>query len=224
MFVILNINRMYKVAIILLDYFRHDYTARIKGHNLPHAGYDFSLITIDRKGIAAALNEGILRARGHDAVITMANDILMPPGWLAAMVAAVKAIPETGMCGIHCVEGLESPEAVNKNGILIHPNFTAFGNALIPFTAIEKVGGFNDAYDPYGMQDADFAFRLNRTGHLNYYLHGLKSEHIGHDVGNGSEYRKMKDEGLSRAGDTWGKFTALYDERNHYTIDLPEFP
>lgn len=213
-----------KVAVILLDYHRHDYTARVKAHNMANAGHDLSLITIDRLGIAAALNEGIQLARGHDAIVTMANDILMPDGWLRHMVAAAKAIPETGMCGIHCVEGLESPEPVNMGGILVHPNFTAFGNALIPFTAINKIGGFNEEYDPYGCQDADFAFRLNRTGHINYYLHGLKSEHIGHDVGNGTPYRAMKDESYQTAGEKWTRLTGEYDRTGNYTINLPEWP
>jgi len=213
-----------KVSIIFLDYMRHDYTARVKAQNLGNAGYDFSLVTVDRKGIASALNEGIARSRGHDAIVTMANDILMPAGWLAAMVAAAQAIPNTGMCGIHCVEGLESPEPVNMGGVLVHPNFTAFGNALIPFSAIDKIGGFNEEYDPYGMQDADYAFRLNKTGHINYYLHGLKSEHIGHDVGNGGEYRTMKDAGLAAAANKWGRLTEEYDRSNNYTINLPEWP
>jgi len=213
-----------KVSIIFLDYIRHDYTARVKAHNFGNAGYDFSLVTVDRKGIAAALNEGIGRSRGHDAIVTMANDILMPAGWLVAMVAAAKAISNTGMCGIHCVEGLESPDPVNMGGVLVHPNFTAFGNALIPFSAIDKIGGFNEEYDPYGMQDADYAFRLNKTGHINYYLHGLKSEHIGHDVGNGSEYRTMKDAGLTAAADKWGRLTEEYDRSSNYTINLPEWP
>jgi GT2 family glycosyltransferase len=211
-----------KVAVIFLDYLRHDYTARVKGTNLSNAGHDFSLITIDRKGIAAALNEGILRARGHDAIVTMANDILMPGGWLAAMVNAAEKIPNTGMAGIHCVEGLESPDPVLMGGVLVHPNFTAFGNALIPFTAIDKIGYFNTEYDPYGMQDADYAYRLNKTGHINYYLHGLKSEHIGHDVGNGTAYRAMKDAGLSAAANNWGRLLAKYEESHNYIIDMPQ--
>jgi glycosyltransferase involved in cell wall biosynthesis len=213
-----------KVSIIFLDYLRHDYTARVKAHNLANAGHDFSLVTIDRKGIAAALNEGIMLSRGHDAIVTMANDILMPAGWLANMVAAASAIPETGMCGIHTVEGLENPDPENRNGILIHRNYTAFGNVLIPATAISKVGAFNEEYDPYGMQDADYAHRLLKTGHINYYLHGLRAEHIGHDVGNGTEYRRMKDESLGTALAKWDRLVTKYDQEENYTINLPEWP
>ncbi len=99
----------------------------------------------------------------------------------------------TGMCGIHCVEGINPLQTIN--GIQIHPQDASFGNVLIPMSAIEKIGYFNEAYDPYGMQDSDYAYRLKMTGHINYYLHDLRSEHIGHDVGQDTPYRKMKDEG-----------------------------
>jgi GT2 family glycosyltransferase len=209
-----------KVAIILLDYLRHDYTPRVKAVNLTNAGHDFSLITIDMKGIAAALNEGIRLAAGHDAIVTMANDILMPNGWLAVMVDAVQKIPNTGMCGIHCVEGKEPVQIIN--GVAVHPSFTAFGNVLIPFTAINTIGYFNTEYDPYGMQDGDYAYRLNKTGFINYYLHGFQSEHIGHDVGNGSAYRAMKDESLGTALSKWDRLTKQYDQEENYTINMKE--
>lgn len=206
-----------KVAIVLLDYERHTYTERVKAHNLPNAGCDFSLITIDRKGIAAALNEGIEKARGHDAIVTMANDILMPDGWLKAMAAASEAIEKTGMCGIHTVEGIGPPEIIN--GVTVHRSFTAFGNVLIPFAAINAIGYFNEEYDPYGMQDGDYAYRLNKSGFINYYIHGLKAEHIGHDVGELTDYRKMKDDGLSTALQKWERLTKKYDDECNYIIE-----
>ncbi len=170
-----------KVNILFLDYHRHEFTDRVKGHNLTNAGYPYSVMFIDMKGISAAINKGIQASRDYDAVVTMANDILMPDNWLYHMVQAANAIPNTGMVGVHCVEGLEPMTEIN--GVKVHINFTAFGNVLIPMKAINQIGLFNPDYDPYGMQDADYAYRLNNTGHVNYYLHGLKSEHLGHDVG-----------------------------------------
>lgn len=211
-----------KVAIILLDYDRHDYTQQVKDVNLNNAGYPFSLITIDRKGIAAAINEGIIQARGHDAIVTMANDILMPDGWLAAMVQAAQAIPNTGMCGIHCVESL--PPLQEINGVKVHVNDAAFGNCLIPFHAISTVGYFNEGHDPYGMQDSDYGIRLKMAGFVSYYLSGLRSRHIGHDVGSDTPYRKMKDEGLALAGKNWAEWTKRYAESGDYVINYPEYP
>ncbi len=210
------------VNVIFLDYLRHDFTERVRAQNLSNAGYPFGLTVINRKGIAAAINQGIQMSEGCNAIVTMANDILMPDNWLKEMVNAANLIPNTGMCGIHCVEGLGNTETIN--GVTVHPSFTAFGNVLIPMSVIRKVGYFNEDYDPYGMQDADFAYRLNKTGHINYYLHGMKSEHIGHDVGLQNDYRRMKDEGLAAAGDKWDKWTKYYDETENYIIDLKEWP
>ncbi len=208
-----------KVAIIFLDYQRHDFST-LAMKSIAEAGHPFDLFTINRKGIAAAINEGIHKAKGYDAIVTCANDIVMPFDWLKRMVQAAEAIPNTGMCGIHCIESLPNEETIN--GQRIHPSFTAFGNVLIPMKAIDTIGGFNEDYDPYGMQDGDFAFRLNKTGHINYYLHGLKSEHIGHDVGQVSDYRRMKDDGLAQSGDKWAFWTQFYQHTENYIIDLKQ--
>lgn len=208
-----------KVAIIFLDYQRHDFST-LAMKSIAEAGHPFDLFTINRKGIAAAINEGIRKAKGYDAIVTCANDIVMPFDWLKRMVQAAEAIPNTGMCGIHTVEGLEPEEEIN--GIRLHRSFTAFGNVLIPMKAIDTIGGFNEDYDPYGMQDADFAYRLNKTGFVNYYLHGLKADHVGNDVGQQTEYRKMKDKGLAESADKWNFWTTFYDYSENYIIDLKQ--
>ena len=211
-----------KVNVIFLDYERHDFTERVKQQNFNNAGHPFDVVILSMKGISAAINEGILRSHGYDAIVTMANDIIMPDNWLRNMVIAAQSIPETGMCGIHCVEGLGTEE--NYKGVAIHKAFTSFGNVLIPMNAIKRIGFFNEDYDPYGMNDADYAYRLNATGFLNYYLAGMKAEHIGHDVGNGTEYRKMKDEGLNIAPAKWNEWTERYEQTKDYTIFYKEWP
>lgn len=202
-----------KVAVIFLDYHRHDYTSRTL-ESLHNGGYPFDLFTINRKGIAAAINEGLDKAWNYDAVVTCANDILMPDNWLKTMVGYVSSIPNTGMCGIHCVEGAGSPE--NINGVLVNKTFTAFGNVMIPATAFKNIGYFSEEFDPYGMQDSDYGYRLNKSGFVNYYIPSITSNHIGHDVGQETDYRKMKDEGLNKAQDVWNKLTAWYDSTNNY--------
>lgn len=210
-----------KVNVILLDYQRHDFTQQVKNVNFSNAGYPFDHIVVDMIGIAKAINYGISQSKGYDAIVTMANDILMPDNWLDRMVQAAKAIPETGMCGIHVVEGINPMSTIN--GIQVHLQDASFGNVLIPMKAIEKVGHFNEVFDPYGMQDSDYGYRLKQTGHLNYYLNDLRAEHIGHDVGQQTDYRKMKDEGLSKCDVLWAQETKRYHETENYTIFLKEY-
>lgn len=210
------------INIIFLNYHDKGHSERVKIHNFGNANYPFHYIEVNKLGISNAINTGITLSRDYDAVITMANDILMPDNWLARMVEATEKIENTGMCGIHCVEGINIK--TNLNGIDVHIQEASFGNVLIPMKAIKKVGLFNMNYDPYGMQDSDYAYRLNKLGFVNYYLHDLRSEHIGHDVGQDTPYRRMKDEGLAKCQTLWNEELAKYEEQENYTIYLPEYP
>lgn len=166
----------------------------------------------ENKGISAAINKGLKLTNGYDAVVTLANDIIMPDGWLKSMVEAAQRIPETGMIGIHCVEHLPALTANN-----IHEIFCPFGNVLITRKAIDTVGGFNTDFGIYGMEDTDFAHRLHYAGgFVNYYLPGMKSEHIGHDVGDGSEYRKSKDESLLKSGEILNQAIERYKKGDYF--------
>jgi GT2 family glycosyltransferase len=204
-----------KVGIIFLDYLRHEHTNQAL-RSIANAGYQFDLFTINRLGIARAINEGLEKTKDCDAIVTCSNDIEMPVNWLQRMVEVVSNIENTGMCGIHCVEG--HGELSHINGQVVNKTFTAFGNVMIPRKAIDTIGMFNEDYDPYGMQDADYAYRLNAMGFTNYYIAGLTSNHIGHDVGEQSEYRKMKDEGLALSDAKWQKWTKQYDETKNYYL------
>ena len=205
-----------KVLIIFLDYLRHDYTKQSL-QSIANAGYPFDLITIDKFGIATATNDGFdfAKKNGYDAIVYGANDIQLPDNWLAHMVHYAQTIPNTGMCGIHCVESIG--DQIEMNGLMIHPTYTAFANVLIPMKVIEDIGYMNEDHDPYGMQDNDYGLRLNNSGYINYYIPNLKQIHIGHDVGNGTEYRKMKDDGLALASEKWQYWEKYYAE-NGYSI------
>jgi hypothetical protein len=185
-------------TIILLDYLRHDFTQRVKDVNLQNAGADFELVTVDMKGVSAAINEGIHQAVGD--VVTMANDILMPKNWLVDMLHYKTNIPNSAMIGMHTVEGL--PALTELNGFPIW-ECCPFGNVLITKQAIDKVGYFNLALDPYSTNDADYWFRCQLAGLRSYYIPGT-AEHIGNDVGQQTYYRKMKDDGLKQdKGKIW---------------------
>jgi GT2 family glycosyltransferase len=206
-----------KVAIIFLDYERHTYSKQALA-TIGNAGYQFDLFTIDKKGIAAAINEGIdiFYNGGYDYLVTCANDIAMPDNWLKAMVEHANAIEQTGMIGIHCVESMG--EEIEINGKKVFLTGCPFGNVLITKKAIETIGYFNTAYDPYGRQDSDFAYRLLKTGFTNYYLPNLQSFHIGHDWGEKTPYRIMKDEGLFKSDEIWNECMKKYNETKNYYL------
>ena len=147
---------------------------------------------------------------GYDYYAILANDILLPNNWLKEMVRYAETIPNTGIVGIHCVETLPEKDA---NGV--HPTWCPFGDWLISAEVIKKIGYFNTDHDPYGMQDSDFGYRATKAGFYNYYLADLRAEHIGHDVGNGTPYRAMKDESLARAGQVYFEGVERYNQTNN---------
>jgi GT2 family glycosyltransferase len=176
--------------------------------NYPFAGYDLSK---EKRGIAAAFNAGLRMTTDYDGVCLLANDILLPENWLSKWVMFAQQVPKTGIIGIHCVEDL--PPLVDG----IHKTHVPFGDNFITRELIDTIGGYNTEYDPYGMQDRDYAERATIAGFTNYYIPELRSEHIGHDVGNNTEYRQMKDESLQRAQAVWEKYQPIYhEEKNLY--------
>lgn len=212
------------IAVILLTQNREDLTQRIINQNFYNSGYDADCYLIDngseqvnlkypfkgydlsktKRGIGAGVNAGLRITRQYDGVCLLANDILLPQNWLSNWVMFAKRVSKTGIIGIHCVEELPPLQ----DGI--HKTHTPFGDNFITRELIDAIGGYNEAYDPYGMQDRDYAERATIAGFTNYYLPDLKSEHIGHDVGNGTEYRAMKDASLQRAQSVWEKYQPIY--------------
>jgi glycosyltransferase involved in cell wall biosynthesis len=219
-----------KVAILLLTQNRHDLTQRVINQNFFNSGYDADCFLIDngsdthenygyqfagydlskeKRGIAAGVNAGLRMTENYDAVCLLANDILLPQNWLANSVLFSKRIEHTGIIGIHCVEALPPLE----DGV--HKTHTPFGDNFITRELIDAIGGYNTEYDPYGMQDSDYAARALIAGFTNYYLPDMRSEHIGHDVGNGTDYRRMKDESFAKAKEIWDKNQDKYQNQKN---------
>lgn len=217
------------IAVILLTQNRADLAKKVIAQNFHNSGYNADCFLVDtgsedeqfyevyqtykwrhaihfqvKKGISAGFNEALKYTTDYEAVCVLANDILLPDNWLKAAVDYSKKIQNTGIIGWHCVE--ELPPLVDG----VHKTHTPFGDNFISRELIDVIGGYNLEYDPYGMQDRDFAERATIAGFTNYYLPDMRSEHIGHDVGNGTEYRRMKDESLARAQSVWDKYQPIY--------------
>lgn len=228
-----------KIAIILLSLDRVHLTKQVIEQNFYNAGYNADCFLIDngskienffvianfykwhnatwsqsKRGIASGFNLGLRLTKEYDAVCVMANDILMPKNWLQSWVTFYKSIPKTGIIGMHCVEDLPPLE----DGI--HKTHTPFGNNFITRDLINEIGGYNTEYDPYGMQDRDYAERATIAGYVNYYVPNMKSEHIGHDVGQNTEYRIEKDISLNKAQSVWEKYQIIYHKEKNIRCEF----
>ena len=170
------------IAVLLLTQNRNDLTKRVVDQNFYNSGYDADCFLIDngseslpftlfnfkgcngsfgKRGIGAGVNEGFRMTKDYDGVCLLANDILLPQNWLSNWVMFAKRVPKTGIIGIHCVE--ELPPLVDG----VHKTHTPFGDNFITRELIDAIGGYNEAYDPYGMQDRDFAERATIAGFTN---------------------------------------------------------
>lgn len=154
------------------------------------------------EGCARAFNQLFLRAEGN-FICLMGNDIVLPGGWLDTFVkyyeeAKARGI-KPGLIGFKCATTL--PPFTAMKGLKAHwldpINDKVFGVTFFHREVLETIGGFCEDFFPYGLEDSDFNNRVNLAGFKSFYIPGMESIHVGGDVGEDSEYRKMKDKSLS---------------------------
>ena len=210
-----------KVNILLLTIDRYHLTADFVGEALSNAGYPFELCCTDNgskdmqvielvkswnpklhilnsynKGTAQSLNE-MIRQAPADAYVFIGNDIRMPKDWLKKLVEAAQAVEDSGVIGIDW-RGLTYDKEV-VNGVTIQNTTNVFGTMFVTQKTRNKVGEFCEDYGVYGLWDSDYSIRCRIAGLRNFYIDKLKTEHMGSDVGENTEYRKMKDKSLQAA-------------------------
>lgn len=154
----------------------------------------------ENAGTAQALNR-MIEQNKTDHYVFIGNDIQLPEHWLRKFMDYASKIPESGVIGINW-RGAEKIKPGDLNGHRVsYPigRDAVFGTMFIPGTVRERIGKFCEDYGPYGLWDGDYSIRAAKAGFINYYLPGVTSHHFGSDVGEESEYRKMKDASISKA-------------------------
>jgi glycosyltransferase involved in cell wall biosynthesis len=121
------------------------------------------------RGRAAARNLGVRAAVGH-WVLFLDDDILAPPGLLAAHLAVLEAHPRCGTIGLvrtapelmdapH-LDYLDSRGLAKVKGDRVPARYFVTQNAAVPRAAFLAVGGFDEGFSGYGFEDVELAFRL----------------------------------------------------------------
>lgn len=234
-----------KVSILMNVIDRHKLTKKCVDRALACAGYkDWELLICDNgsknkniiryirnlkpayfrenkqnEGNYQMLNQLLLRAKG-DAFCVIGPDIWQPDNWLLSLVETYFAIPNSGIAGIHCV--MQDGILKYVNGIKIMVTDGAiFGSAFWSREILNKVGYYCEDYGFYGLGDSDFGMRVQLAGYTNYYLHGMRSVHLGHDIKEGSEYRKMKWECLKKHKSILQANLSRYKETGKFYVGAP---
>lgn len=127
----------------------------------------------DNRGIAAALNTGIARARdlvpGLVWVLTLDQDSLLPSGYVATLIAAASRAQSQGI-----PVGMVGPGAASSVGGKVVNRWVADGSValgnepiqsglLIPVSTLDAVGDFDEDLFIDGV-DSDFYLRATRAG------------------------------------------------------------
>ena len=176
-------------------------------------------------GFGAAVNEGY---RQSDSVYlaTLNDDAAPYPGWLAAMVAAMEARPDAGMCASQV--RLYGEEALDSAGMLIcgdgsskqrgHARpphfFPVLEEALFPSGSaalyrramLEQIGLFDEDFFLY-CEDTDLGLRARWAGWRCLYVpEAVVEHHYSHSAGRASRLK------------------AYYVERNRLFVLAKNFP
>lgn len=214
---------MKKVSILLLTIDRFTLTRKYIGDAFANAGYPFELCISDNGstqpeifewceqqnpkvyfkngynyGTAQSLNR-MIEANPSDYYVFIGNDIELPKNWLKKMVHHAENIPEHGVIGIDWRGKASVYPRKTFNGIEVMSTTNVFGDMFISQSLRDKIGKFCEDYGVYGLWDSDYSLRATAAGRENFYLLNETSHHFGNDVGEKSDYRKMKDESLSKA-------------------------
>ena len=176
-------------------------------------------------GFGAAINQGV-RASTSPFVATLNDDAVAHPGWLAALVSALSARPDAGMCASQVrlfgearldsagmlVAGDGSSKQRGHAGLpedfpVTEEVLLASGSAaLYRRSMLEDIGGFDDDFFLY-CEDTDLGLRARWAGWKCLYVpEAVVEHHYSHSAGRASPVK------------------AYYVERNRLFVLVKNFP
>ena len=136
-----------------------------------------------RRGAAAAMNLGIQVAR-HPVICLVDQDVVLQPGWLAALLPAVLT-PGVGAAQGYYVTNRDAPVVSRVAGMDLEQRYVAIGegrtnhvctgNSAYRATALREVGLFDESFG-YGY-DNDMSYRLAEAGYQLRFCPEAKSVH-----------------------------------------------
>lgn len=165
-------------------------------------------------GIAAGFNILLRKAQG-EYICFLSNDFLVGENWLADLLHYNNEIEKSGLTSLFSdgEKGFYTP-LLNKQDTFTQvwkptKNITT-GISLMSRIALDDIGAFDESLGIYGREREQYAHRLSNLGYHNYYIPDNYAVHLGREVNDTSEYRKMKDKALQLSA-------GVYAERSKIT-------
>lgn len=129
-------------------------------------------------GRARARNLGAAAARGH-WLLFLDDDIVAPPGLLAAHLDLLRRHPGDGVIGfaVTAPELVDGPHLryLDTRGVAKLPagpapaRYFVTQNASVPRAAFAEIGGFDEGFGAYGFEDMEIAFRLEDQAGVRFH-------------------------------------------------------
>ncbi len=112
------------------------------------------------RGFAAARNRGWRAARGKVVVFTD-DDCIPQPDWLMAVLPSFERGAQVVTGQMHLTDGVATPQHKNLHW---ESNELISANCFCRKTALERVGGFEEAFDLAWREDQDLQFKFIGAG------------------------------------------------------------
>jgi len=214
-----------RLEIVLVDNASTDDTREAVNQEFPNVHVIYSRSNV---GVAGGRNLGIAYARDHfayDYCFYCDNDTVVAKDVLGPLVAALEADPTIGIAApklyiMHEENRLDSAGGSNisfwtgqtgrrgygeidrgqYDGLAI-PACVPAGIAMARRKVIEKCGGFDSQFNPYGPEDLDFSLRVKEEGYSFRYVPKSIVYHKGNKTGFGgynAEYAALKGQNLRK--------------------------
>jgi glycosyltransferase involved in cell wall biosynthesis len=185
-------------------------------------------------GRAKARNLGARTAAG-DFLLFLDDDIVAPPGLLAAHLAILTAAPGSGTIGFAVTDPdlIDAPHfhyLDTRGTARLQPGpaparFFVTQNAAVPRAAFLAVGGFDEEFSAYGFEDMELAFRLEDQAGVHFEVLSLPVPHHVHHHSSAEYFAKKVTCGrrslphLARLHPS-----RLAEMRLHHVVDTPSGP
>ncbi|HPF71752.1 MAG TPA: glycosyltransferase [Candidatus Krumholzibacteria bacterium] len=177
--------------IVVVDDGSRDGTAAFLAAEAVRAGSRLRVVSPGvNVGRAKARNLGARAAAGR-WILFLDDDIVAPPGLLAAHLDLLEAHPGHGTIGAveTAPEVVDAPlfDYLDSRGVGRLPagpapaRFFVTQNAAVPRAAFLAVGGFDEDFAAYGFEDMEVAFRLEEQAGVRFLvLAGPRPRHVHH--------------------------------------------
>jgi hypothetical protein len=210
-----------RVAAVMLTLNQRDTTLRALASLMPQVDADMRVLVWDNgssDGTVAAVrrefpgvmahhhpeNLGVASGRNAGArlacelfqpeyLLFLDNDLVLRPGFVAALLAAIETNPEVGQAQAKLLY-LDEPTRINDGGGCrinfwlgvtdpvgfkeidrgqcdrVAPCISCGGAMMVRAALFRELGGFDGIFDPFGPEDLDFSLRLQQRGFKALYI------------------------------------------------------